>query len=220
MRQKAAVYFMAALLLVGLGFLVGFKFGAGEAGPARAQALEEGFSKNANLESARRDDPNNVKALVDSARAYFGVGRFEKASEAINRALFIDPVNADAYLVRGRIMQLTGNERTAFESYEKYIKLNPDNPYALNTVAFIYIEHGRFEEATPLLKRAIAQKGDVAFFHNNLGIAYEQLGRRQKAVEAFQAALTIDPSYAKARANMERVQKFLSEQKPDDAMSL
>lgn len=220
MRQKAAVYFMAALLLVGLGFLVGFKFGAGEAGPARAQALEEGFSENANLESARGDDPSYAKALVDSATAYAGVGRFEKASEAINRALVFDPVNADAYLVRGRIMQLTGDERSAFESYEKYIALNPDNPYALNNVAFIYIQHTRFEEAPPLLERAIAQKADVAYFQNNLGIVYQQLGQHQKAVEAFQAALTIDPSYAKARTNMERVQKFLSEQKPDDTISL
>ena len=220
MRQKAVVSSMAALLLVGLGLLVGFRLGADEAGTARAQAFEEEFSENASFEAARRADPNSVKALVDSARTYVGVERFEKASEAINRALVIAPVNADAYLVRGRIMQLTGDERTAFESYEKSIALNPNNPYALNNVAFIYIQHRRFEEAPPLLERAIAQKSDVAYFQNNLGIVYEQLGQHQKAVEAFQAALTIDPSYAKARTNMERVQKFLSEQKPDDTIGL
>jgi Flp pilus assembly protein TadD len=38
--------------------------------------------------------------------------------------------------------------------------------------------------------------------HNNLGYAYQQAGRLDAARNAYQAALTVDPSYTKARFNL------------------
>ncbi len=177
-------------------------------------------SAAASFEAVLRDDPNNVKALVNLARTYVDLNRLEKASETINRALAADSTNADAYSVRGRIMNLNGEAQIAIESYQKAIALDPGNPFAKNNLAFIYIQSQRFNDALPLIEQAIAQKNDVAYFHNNLGIVYAALGERQKAVDAFQAALVIDPSNEKAKANLERAQKALDEIKPEEASSL
>jgi tetratricopeptide (TPR) repeat protein len=38
--------------------------------------------------------------------------------------------------------------------------------------------------------------------HNNLGYAYQQAGRVQDARREYQAALVLDPGYAKARLNL------------------
>jgi tetratricopeptide (TPR) repeat protein len=42
---------------------------------------------------------------------------------------------------------------------------------------------------------------------DNLGLTLMALGRTQEAVEQFQEALRIDPSFEKARQNLERAQR-------------
>ena len=43
--------------------------------------------------------------------------------------------------------------------------------------------------------------------HNNLGLAYERVGRREEALMAFDTAARLSPGSAKARLNLARLQR-------------
>jgi len=45
----------------------------------------------------------------------------------------------------------------------------------MNNLGLLFLEQGDAEEALPLLCRAVQLRKDVAAFHNNLGMALEQL---------------------------------------------
>lgn len=158
------------------------------------------------FEEVLKQDRKHVPSMINLTRAYLDLEQYDKASRMIDEAIAIDSANAKAHLVKGRVMQSTQNMEEATTAYLKSIQLDGFNPFAYNNLALIYIQNGTYHEAIPLLEKGIGQKDDVAYFHNNLGIAYEGAGDQVKAEEAFQQALNIDPGYEKAITNLERIQ--------------
>lgn len=167
----------------------------------------------ATFEEVLQRVPDHVPAMVNLARAYLDLELYEKAEWVLEGAMEADGSNASVYHVRGRLNQSMGYNEEAISSYQRSIELDSFNPYAYNNLALIYIEDSLFHEAVPLLEKAIDQKGDVVFFHNNLGIAYEGIGNLIEAEGAFLQALNNDPGYEKSINNLQRVQDRLAEQR-------
>ena len=86
------------------------------------------------------------------------------------------------------------------------IVLDDEDRWAMNNLALIFIEQERYDEAVPPLARAVTLGDDVPSFHNNLGIALEQVGHFSSAAEAYRSALLVDPAYEKASMNLARVE--------------
>jgi tetratricopeptide (TPR) repeat protein len=61
---------------------------------------------------------------------------------------------------------------------------------------------GRLAEAETAFRTVIAQGGALAFVHNNLGLAYQQQGQHEQAVEQFREAIRKDPRYAAPRVGL------------------
>ena len=55
-------------------------------------------------------------------------------------------------------------------AFEKALKINPNNPYALNQLAILNREDGKFEEAEQLYMRALSAYPDYKNAHLNLAI--------------------------------------------------
>lgn len=159
--------------------------------------------------------PERIKAYTNMARAQIKLGNFSEAEVAINNAVTLDSTYADAYLVKGRVSYSLGNLDGAVESYTRSIELSPENPYALNNLALIYIQQEKFVEAHELLLEAIEHKNDVAYFHNNLGIVSERLGKLGEARMAFEAAIAFDPDSEKSAKSLARVTALLKQTKED-----
>ena len=56
--------------------------------------------------------------------------------------------------------------------------------------------------AADLIRKAIELKGNVPVFHNNLGIAFGELGRFGEAVTHYEHALTLKPDFVDAHFNL------------------
>jgi tetratricopeptide (TPR) repeat protein len=80
------------------------------------------------FEAAARLDPTRVRSLMYAARAYVASQQLEAALNAANRAIAIDSTQAEAYLIRGRVLQLAGELSAATASYEKSIALAKIKP--------------------------------------------------------------------------------------------
>ena len=76
-----------------------------------------------------------------------------------------------------------------------------DNAYLLDTIAVVYSRAGFHEDAIPLFKRAIALVHDQANMHYNLGASAQFIGDFGLALDSYNAALQLDPSFYRAWAS-------------------
>lgn len=64
------------------------------------------------------------------------------------------------------------------------------------------LDVGRFEEAEPKLRAAVAARPDSAYVHNKLGVCLARQGRLEEARQQFSEAVRLDPTFAPAHSNL------------------
>ena len=105
-----------------------------------------------------------------------------------------------------------GKACRAFESYLSRIANEPaaqDHEMVRMYMVESYIEYARElserddkKDAADQLERAIVLQPSYADVHYNLGILYDLLGRATAARDSYTRALTINPTYFRARVNL------------------
>jgi Flp pilus assembly protein TadD len=75
----------------------------------------------------------------------------------------------------------------------------------LNRIAVLLLRGGRAQPAMERLSRAIGLDDTNAIAHNNLGVAYEILGRLEEATREYSIAVRLDPASKEAQANLARM---------------
>lgn len=155
---------------------------------------------------ALRIDPDHLKSLTNLSRVLIDQRRFDEALEKLTHAVEREPKSPEVHRLLGRAYNGQGKTEDAVESYRRAIELDGKDAWSMNNLGLLFIEQGRPDDAVPLLARAVLLKKDVAMFHNNLGMALEHTARFGAAAMAYNGALNTDPGYAKAKANLERVQ--------------
>ena len=112
----------------------------------------------------------------------------ERAREAYEHALALDPLMADAHVNLGRVLHVAGERGRAEPHYRQAVKLDPDDPTPHFNLGVLFEELGRKEEAVLAYRQAIVRDPDFADAHCNLGLLLEALGRRQEAFRHLLAA--------------------------------
>lgn len=84
-----------------------------------------------------------------------------------------------------------------------------DDPGVLTTLGAVCLDGGNADEARRHLERAIAAGGENARMYDNLGIAYRECGDYERALDAFEKAVTADPSLTPALANLVHTRRYL-----------
>lgn len=173
--------------------------------------------KNGDLAKAKQSfeqaltlDPNHVKSLVNLSRVLIDEKRHENAIDTLTRAAEIDPESVEVMRLLGRTYQAQGRTEDAVTAYRRAIALNDADAWSMNNLGLVLLDADRADEALPLFAAAVDLRRDVAAFHNNLGMALEHTGRFKAAAAAYAEALTADAGYAKAKANLARVEAVKS----------
>ncbi len=156
-------------------------------------------------------DPGHVKTRINLSRVLLDTSRPAEALVKIDEVLEIDPECGTAYRLQGRAYHQLGKIEAAFDAYHRAIAVDTLDAWSMNNLALIQIEQGLFEEALWPLARAIELLGDVAVFHNNLGMALENTGRFRAAEEEYAVAVDLDGRYDKALDNLARINGVLEE---------
>ena len=103
----------------------------------------------------------------------------------------------------------------AVDAYTSALKLCPNGPsshvYFSNRAAAL-LSMKSFEEAIRDSERSLALQPDYAKAHARLGLAQFLLGRFDDAVEAYEAALRLDPDNKASRSYLEKARKKLAAQ--------
>ena len=87
-------------------------------------------------------------------------------------------------------------------AYTKLLAADPTNPLRYDAVANLYLEAGRWDDASAHLRRSLELNPQSASTHYNLGYAMARRGQANEAVAEFREALRLDPDYAQAHNNL------------------
>ena len=169
------------------------------------------------LELLAKADPS-AKVLVLTAKCHLNLGDTEKALQQTEEALALDNSNADAFLLKGRLL-LEANDAGAVAPLKLAALLEPKNFEVQFQLAQALRLAGQMEEAEAVNKLANELRDKFERFSQlnqqavddranaelrvEIGELAVELGRGDLAREWFRAALYLDPTNEKAFRNLE-----------------
>ena len=119
---------------------------------------------------------------------------YERAREAVERALALQPDLAEAHAHIGWIQRTYDWDwRSSQASYARALKLDPGNAIALRRAATLEWSVGRTEEAIELSRRAAEQDPLSAHAYSNLGQVLEDVDRLEESEAALRRSLELVP---------------------------
>ena len=129
------------------------------------------------------------------------IGQLDKAIEAFNKTIELNPDDADSYNDRGIAFFLKGHNACAIADYDIAIRIKPEYDEAYNNRGVVYNYLGKYDYAIADYKEAIRIKPDYATAYSNRGAAYRDQGRYDHAISDYDKAIRIKPEYAVAYYN-------------------
>jgi adenylate cyclase len=143
----------------------------------------------ADIEAARRSDPNSTKPteLVLVAGCSSGPC-FEQYIREISRDIELDPLNANTIQIRGWAYWIAGNLTASLADLHRALELSPGFETANYNIACVLLAEHRLPEA---LKAAQAEANSL-FRRESIALVYFAMGRRAEAESMLNELLAND----------------------------
>lgn len=139
-------------------------------------------------------DRDNVLAHGVLARAYTAIRKYDLALAESERALQLNPSDADALLARAAVLLWTGRIADSIAAAESAQRLDANiGPEPAFNLGMAYLLAGRYDDAVRLLERERTRYPAYPLLDLPLAAAYAELGRREEAAEATKAARLKNP---------------------------
>ncbi|WP_420434194.1 tetratricopeptide repeat protein [Hyphobacterium sp.] len=119
----------------------------------------------------------------------------QASREAANRAIALNPRDAEAWAYRGEAEAGAWDTIAAFESFDRALELAPNDASVLDRVAQNLNYAGYFAEAEPLARRAVALDPQFAIYHFTLGRAVGGLSDNDRGEPHLAEALRVNPGF-------------------------
>jgi Flp pilus assembly protein TadD/beta-lactamase regulating signal transducer with metallopeptidase domain len=148
------------------------------------------------LDTRANLSPSERSQLVfELAEAHRRKGDLNEAVRLFRTAAAADPKDTKALLALALILDGTGRSDQAAPVYEQILKLQPNQPVALNNLAYIVAQGGvDLDRALALAQQAARESKDSPEIEDTLGWAYLKKNQPDDAIAAFRAALKSQPN--------------------------
>lgn len=165
--QKETIVVGVAGLIIGflLGALVGGKYMAGSAAPVSQQVAQQAAPLMQQGQSAARipelekivaADPKNLQAWITLGNDYFDTNQPQKAVDAYNKALTLEPNNANVLTDQGVMFRALGFFDRALDNFEKANKADPQHLQSLFNIGIVYaVDLKQPDKARAVLERLL-----------------------------------------------------------------
>jgi Flp pilus assembly protein TadD len=150
---------------------------------------------NEYLEHAFALAPHDVEVVKSLANNYFFLENFEKAIDAYNRALYLEPNNSDLHYNLGLLYLRPGDMQDydfAEEEFQVVIDANPDDWEAILLIAEAFRGNERWEDAEYYYRRVIEIVPEHTSAMRNLAVVIFQQGRVEEGQELLEQAKALE----------------------------
>jgi Flp pilus assembly protein TadD len=115
-------------------------------------------------------DPNNLEALLESARTRIAQGQGFFAIDPAQRAAAAAPKDWRPASLLAVALEQSQRDDEALAAHQKALALSPNNPSTLSNLAMFYAAHGQTADAEQLLRRAVDMPGATPLVRQNLAL--------------------------------------------------
>jgi small glutamine-rich tetratricopeptide repeat-containing protein alpha len=167
--------------------------------------------------------PASLLSLLDvlaktKSRAGAGAGASASSAPAPSGPSEEDKTKADGLKTKGNALMSQKKYDDAIKQYTEAIKLSPNPVYYSNRAA-AYGALNQHAQAAEDAARAIDLDPKFAKGYSRLGHAQFSLGEYQKAIDAYESGLKLDPANNNMKSSLATAKARLGEQAPESASS-
>ncbi len=141
---------------------------------------------------ALRLHPQNAIVLNNLGLLYAKEQRYDDAVDYFRRAMRLKPNYTDPHLNLGSSYATMGQTEAAELQLRAAVTLSPLNTRARNELGKLYLEAGGLVDAEEQYRRSTESEPNLVAY-DSLGDIYLRRGEHDKAKQAFQSALALDP---------------------------
>lgn len=127
---------------------------------------------------------------------------FQEAKDLIDKAIIIEPTNADYHAYKASLFLQTKDYEDALNSANIGLQIDAENITSLNARSSALVGLGRRQEAFETIDKSLATDPNNPDTHANLGWGLLHHGKSDDALMHFQTALKVDPMSEYAKAGM------------------
>lgn len=152
---------------------------------------------------------NLGNSLIQQGDLRAGLGKLIEASK-------LDPENADIHNELGLAYSNLRAFQKSIVHFNKALSLQPDFPEAYNNLGTLYLLLKKWDLAIDCFQKASSYLlyKTPHFAQNNMGLAYHNKGDYQKAIEHYQKAVELFPSYSPCYENLARTYEAMNNWEP------
>ncbi len=169
-----------------------------------AEAENQRDEAEAYLRQAIEMDPGTLGPHAYNALGamYLRSLEYDKAREAYENAIEIDPLNGAAHGGLGSILAEEDKLDEAAEEFAIALRFDPNQPNVMAYLAGLHDKKREYDRAKEVAEQALAIWESCTPILNNLGLIMKHTGDRAGAMELFQRALQLEPNYLACRINL------------------
>jgi len=157
------------------------------------------------LSKALEKMPDSAELLYDRAMAAEKVNRLDMMETDLRRLIKLKPDYAHAYNALGyTLADRTPRIKEAIELLEKALKLEPDDPFILDSMGWALFKAKRYGDAVDYLRRAHAAKPDPEIAAH-LGEALWMKSEKDEARRIWKGSLQVHPDNESLRETTSRL---------------
>ena len=147
-------------------------------------------------------------AGVSNAMSRSPLKRIDVQIQRIRARLYLDPGNAELLQELGKayIRRFHCGGADLFDAMvalEKSFAANPNDPFTLLYLAYVFTSEGRYAKCLKALHAAAKIAPNLAIVQVHMGDAYWNLGEAILTDECYRKAVALEPEYAVARQRLE-----------------
>lgn len=140
---------------------------------------------------------DKAKLYSNISKHYINKGLYDKALSYLKEWSKVDPTNTEPLYQLGIALAASGNRKSAMGVFSKVLNLDPQHLGAIHRRSSIMLKLKDFKAASDELEKALAIDGENPKFFYLYAVAKEGLGETDKAIEALEKAIELDPDEIK-----------------------
>ncbi|WP_347989678.1 type IV pilus biogenesis/stability protein PilW [Methylomonas sp. AM2-LC] len=160
-----------------------------------------------NMSGDSKSNAEKAQIYLEMGINYLEFDKLDIAKEKLDLALRYDSSNPNIYNALGSFYEHIKDYANAEMSYDSALSKGPDNFVVEANVGRYYCERGNFEKGISLTQEAIEQPMNNRqwYAYTNKGVCFEKQNNFAKAEEFFRLALKLQPEFAPALLEMQKI---------------